>query len=192
MPRADERAISTRRGPHWPAILTIIRIVLVVPVVLLTLNRTNASSWLAFAAFAIAALTDGLDGFAARKMGLVSTAGQLWDPIADKILVLVSMAALVVVGRFPAWAAAIIVVREAAVTVLRVAAERRGRGFPASPAGKLKTGSQLIAVLLFILPEGTVPGWIEDAALWSAVVLSLVSGLDYFRRAPALLSGRAS
>lgn len=175
---------------HWPAILTVIRVILVIPVVVLTLKRTDASSWLAFAAFGIAALTDGLDGFAARKLQLVSTAGQLWDPIADKILVLVSMAALVVVGRFPAWAAVVIVVREAAVTLLRLLADRRGRGFPASITGKLKTGAQLVAVLLYILPVGTIPSWASSTALYAAVGLSVVSGIDYFRRVPASLHAR--
>ncbi|HEX9775020.1 MAG TPA: CDP-diacylglycerol--glycerol-3-phosphate 3-phosphatidyltransferase [Actinomycetota bacterium] len=172
---------------HWPAVLTVVRIVLVVPVVVLTLQRTAASDWLAFVAFGVAALTDGLDGLAARRMGLVSAAGQLWDPIADKILVLASMTALVIVGDFPAWAAVVIVTREIAVTVLRWAADRRGRGFPASPAGKAKTGAQLVAVLLFILPAGTVPQAWETSVLWLAVGLTVVSGAQYLLRAPALL-----
>ena len=160
-----------------------------IPVVLLTLNETDASSWLAFVAFGIAALTDGLDGFAARRYGLVSEAGQMWDPIADKILVLASMAALVVTGRFPAWAAVVIVVREIGVTALRWAAQRRGRGFPASLTGKAKTFAQLVAVLLFILPAGTAPGSAEAALLGLAVGLTVISGLQYFARAPSLLRG---
>jgi CDP-diacylglycerol--glycerol-3-phosphate 3-phosphatidyltransferase len=173
---------------HWPAVLTILRVVLVIPVVALTLVHTKATSWVAFFAFGVAALTDGFDGFAARRMQLVSAAGQLWDPIADKILVISAMAALVVVGRFPAWAAIIIVVRESAVTVLRWVAERRGRGFPASIAGKMKTGAQLTAVLLYILPPHTAPGWLEGTALIGAVALSVLSGVQYFMRAPVLLS----
>ena len=183
-PRAHER-----RRIHWPAVLTIVRVVLVVPVVALTLAETRAASWMAFVAFGVAALTDGLDGFAARRMNLVSAAGQLWDPIADKILVLASMAGLVVVGRFPAWAAAVIVAREVAVTVLRAVAARRGRGFPASLAGKLKTFAQLTAVLLYILPVGTVPGGLEGAVLAAAVALTVVSGAAYLARAPRLLAG---
>jgi CDP-diacylglycerol--glycerol-3-phosphate 3-phosphatidyltransferase len=185
-----EPASSIRRRPriHWPAVLTILRVVLVVPVVVLTLMRTHVSSWVAFFAFGVAALTDGFDGFAARRMQLVSTAGQLWDPIADKILVIASMIALVIVGRFPAWAAAIIIARELAVTVLRWVAERRGRGFPASKTGKMKTGAQLTAVLLYILPVHTVPGWIEGTALGLAVGLTVISGIQYFMRAPTLLS----
>ena len=184
--RADE--LKRRPRIHWPAVLTIARVVLVVPVVILTLNRSRGASWVAFVAFGVAALTDGLDGFAARRMQLVSPAGQLWDPIADKILVIASIVALVIVGRFPAWAAWIIIARESAVTVLRWVAERRGRGFPASIAGKLKTGAQLLAVLLYIVPSHTAPGWLEGTALGLAVGLTLISGLQYFMRAPALLT----
>ena len=182
--------VSSVRRPriHWPAVLTILRVVLVVPVVVLTLMRTRASSWVAFFAFGVAALTDGFDGFAARRMQLVSSAGQLWDPIADKILVIASMVALVIVGRFPEWAAIVIIVRESAVTILRFLAQRRGRGFPASVAGKLKTGAQLVAVLLYILPARTAPGWLEATALAFAVGLSVISGVQYFMRAPSLLA----
>jgi len=182
---------APRRPPpriHWPWVLTIVRIALVVPVVVLTLAETEGASWLAFVAFGVAALTDGLDGFAARRYDLVSTAGEQWDPIADKILVLASMAALVVVGRFPLWAAVVIVIREVAVSVLRYLATRRGRGFPASIAGKAKTALQLAAVLVFILPRDTVPGTLEDTLLGLAVFLTVFSGLQYFARAPRLLS----
>ena len=176
-----------RRGIHWPAVLTAVRAILVIPVAIFTLKRTDASSWIAFFAFGVAAATDGLDGLLARNMGLVSKAGQLWDPIADKILVLISIWALVVVGRFPAWAAWIIVVREVAVTLLRFAAERRGRGFPASWSGKFKTAAQLLAILFTILPAGTIPHGLELGAVWAAVVLSIASGAEYFVRAPAIL-----
>lgn len=145
---------------------------------------------MAFFAFAIAALTDGLDGAIARRMDLVTPNGQLWDPIADKILVLAAMGGLVAVGRFPLWAAIIIVVREVVVTVLRVTATRRGRGFPASKMGKAKTGAELLAVLLYILPVGTVPGALELGVLILATALALISGADYLHRAPRILSGR--
>jgi len=176
-----------RRGIHWPAVLTVLRIVLVVPVVILTLKRTFVSDWVAFGAFGVAALTDGLDGYAARKLDLVSSLGQLWDPIADKILVTASMIALVAVGRFPAWAAAIIVAREVAVTLLRSLASSRGRGFPASKAGKAKTGAQLVAVLLFILPYNG--GWVPVRWAWLglALTLSVVSGVEYFLHAREFL-----
>lgn len=184
-------ARTGRRRIHWPALLTILRIVLVVPVVVLTLERTFASSWVAFGAFAVAALTDGLDGYFARKLDLVSSMGQLWDPIADKILVTASMFALAAVGRFPVWAAALIVGRELAVTMLRAVASGRGRGFPASKTGKAKTGAQLVAVLLFIVPYNG--GWVPVRWAWLALALALsvASGAQYFTHAGDLLRGRA-
>lgn len=177
-------------GIHWPNALTALRIVLVIPVVAFTLKRTPASSWIAFLAFGAAALTDGLDGYVARRMRLVSSTGQLLDPIADKVLVTASMAALVVVERFPLWAAIVIVVRELAVTALRFVATSRGAGFPASLAGKAKTGAQLFAVLFFILPFGGAWRVAANTFLGLAVALTVVSGADYFRRAPALLRSR--
>lgn len=179
------------RRVHWPIALTLLRVALVPPVVVLTLKRTDAASWLAFVAFGIAALTDGLDGYVARRMQLVSSSGQFLDPLADKVLVTAAMVALVVVERFPAWAAIVIVVREVVVTLLRFVASRRGRGFPPSLAGKAKTGAQLAAVLLYILPLG--PGWgsLKGTFLGLAIALSVVSGLDYLVRAPRILHARA-
>jgi CDP-diacylglycerol---glycerol-3-phosphate 3-phosphatidyltransferase len=178
------------RRIHWPNALTLLRILLIPPVVVLTVRDTAASSWIAFFAFGVAALTDGLDGYVARRMALVSSEGQLMDPIADKMLVAATMIALVVVERFPAWAAAIIIVREVAVSMLRFAASRLGRGFPASIAGKAKTGAQLVAVLMYILPLGSSWSGLKHAFLWLAVGLTVWSGLDYFRRAPQLLGDR--
>jgi CDP-diacylglycerol---glycerol-3-phosphate 3-phosphatidyltransferase len=179
------------RRIHWPNALSLLRIALIPPVVILTLADTDASSWLAFVAFGVAALTDGLDGYVARRMDMVSEAGQLLDPIADKMLVTAAMWALVVVERFPAWAAIVIVSREVAVSVLRFAAARRGRGFPASKAGKAKTGAQLVAVLLYILPLGSEWEPLRVTFLLLAVALSVVSGMDYFVRAPKLLGTRS-
>ena len=173
---------SQRARIPWPWVLTIVRIVLVVPVVWLTMLETPNASRVAFVTFAIAAFTDTLDGALARKMDMVSSAGMLWDPIADKILVLASMAALVIVGRFPAWAAIILGVRELVITWLRVSMERRGQGFPASKLGKIKTALELVAVLLFILPRDTVASIIESGVLWLAVAAAIISGIDYLVR----------
>jgi len=179
------------RRIHWPNALTLLRIVLVIPVVVLTLVDTTATRWMAFFAFGTGALTDGLDGFVARRMQLVSDTGQLLDPIADKMLVTAAMVSLVVVKRFPAWAAAVIIVREVAVSVLRLGASKRGRGFPASRAGKAKTGAQLLAVLLYILPLGHAWHSAKTTVLVIALVLTVWSGAAYLRRAPELLGARA-
>jgi CDP-diacylglycerol--glycerol-3-phosphate 3-phosphatidyltransferase len=178
------------RRIHWPNALTFLRVALIPPVVLLTLVDTDLSSWIAFLAFGVAALTDGLDGYVARRMQLVSSTGQLLDPLADKALVTAAMVALVVVDRFPAWAAILIVAREVAVSALRFMASRRGRGFPPSLAGKAKTGAQLVAVLLYILPLGTGWGVLKGTFLGLAVFLTVVSGVQYLVRAPRLLGTR--
>lgn len=181
--------MNTRRI-HWPNALTLLRVALIPPVVVLTLVDTELSSWIAFFAFGTAALTDGLDGYVARRMQLVSSTGQLLDPLADKMLVAAAMVALVVVDRFPWWAAAVIVGREVIVTALRIVADRRGKGFPASLAGKGKTGAQLVAVLLYILPLGS--GWdpLKNTFLGLALFLTVVSGIDYLIRIPRLLGPR--
>ena len=175
------------RRIHWPNALTFLRVAFIPPVVILTLVDTELSSWIAFFAFGTAALTDGLDGYVARRMQLVSSTGQLLDPLADKMLVTAAMVALVVVDRFPPWAAIIIVAREVVVTALRLVATRRGRGFPASIAGKGKTGAQLMAVLLYILPLGNSWDTVKNVVLGLALTLTIVSGLDYLIRAPKLL-----
>lgn len=174
---------GARKPIPWPWILTVVRIVLAIPVVWLTLLETPAASRVAAVTFAIAAITDSLDGAIARRQGTVSSAGMLWDPLADKILVLASMAALVVVGRFPLWAAIILTGREIAISWLRIAMERKGKGFAASILGKVKTGLELVVVFLFILPAGGVASWIETTVLWAAVAAAVVSGLDYAFRA---------
>ncbi|MCI0347756.1 MAG: CDP-diacylglycerol--glycerol-3-phosphate 3-phosphatidyltransferase [Chloroflexi bacterium] len=178
------------RRIHWPNALTFLRVALIPPVVILTLVDTEVSSWIAFFAFGTAALTDGLDGYVARRMQLVSPTGQLLDPLADKMLVTAAIVALVVVDRLPPWAAAIIIAREVIVTALRLVASRRGRGFPASLAGKGKTGAQLVAILLYILPLGA--GWdpLRNTFLGLALFLTVVSGLDYLVRAPRLLGAQ--
>ncbi|MGH2795509.1 MAG: CDP-diacylglycerol--glycerol-3-phosphate 3-phosphatidyltransferase [Actinomycetota bacterium] len=175
------------RRIHWPNALTFLRVALIPPVVVLTLVDTEVSSWIAFFAFGTAALTDGLDGYVARRMQLVSSTGQLLDPLADKMLVTAAIVALVVVDRLPAWAAAVIIGREIVVTALRLVAERRGQGFPASLAGKAKTGVQLVAILLYILPLGSVWDPLKNSVLGLAIALTVISGLDYLIRAPKLL-----
>ena len=178
------------RRIHWPNALTFLRVALIPPVVILTLVDTDVSSWIAFFAFGTAALTDGLDGYVARRMQLVSTTGQLLDPLADKALVTAAMVALVVVERFPAWAAIVIVGREIIVTALRLMANRRGRGFAASLAGKAKTGTTLLAVLIYILPLDASWDTFKNTLLGAAVALTIISGLDYVIRAPKLLGSK--
>src|SRR4029450_10264318 len=141
--------------------------------------------------FAVAMATDWFDGRIARRRGRTSPLGSLLDPIADKILVLSVLIVLVGEGVFPGWMVALIVAREFLVSGLRQAAVERGVVMSARDIAKVKTWSQAIAVALAGLALAGV--WDDSVAWWGllvAVVLTLVSGIDYARVAPALLRGR--
>ena len=129
------------------------------------------------------ALTDGLDGYLARRYTGSTRLGVWLDPLADKILVSAPIIALSVIGAFPVWAAAVIVGRELAVSLLRAWLGARGVGMPASPWGKAKTAVQMLLVPLFLLPLGPGADTAKRVILWLAVALTLWSGLDYFFRA---------
>ena len=140
--------------------------------------------------FGLAMITDWFDGRVARSSGRSSALGTLLDPIADKVLVLSTMIALVEYGIFPGWLVALIVAREFLVSGLRLAAIERGVVMQARDLGKLKTWSQAIAVGLGGLQAAGA--WSVDIALWAgvvALVMTWLSGLDYARVAPRILRG---
>jgi CDP-diacylglycerol--glycerol-3-phosphate 3-phosphatidyltransferase len=161
-----------------------------VPVVVLlfTWDFPNHAYW-ATAVFGFAALTDQVDGWLARRDGRTTDLGKLLDPVADKILVTAGL--IVLVPVLPGWMVAAIVARELLVSGLRLAVLERGIVVPARDIAKLKTWSQAVAVGLGGLALG---GAIDDGIAWwallIALVLTLVSGLDYARAAPSLLRGR--
>jgi len=174
--------------PHWfnvPNLLTFLRAALV-PVILLLLTMDGeAARWWAFGIFLFAAATDSIDGWVARRWHGVTTWGQLADPIADKLLIIGSLASLAYVGDLPVWAVIVIVAREAAVTVLRVGLVRRiDQVMPASAWGKAKTTSQVVAVAAFLLPG--MPEVVALILLYLAVLLTIWSGLEYAFRAGRL------
>jgi CDP-diacylglycerol--glycerol-3-phosphate 3-phosphatidyltransferase len=159
--------------------------ILVAPIlVLLILSPSRAAGYLAAALFVVAAASDSVDGYLARRYEITSRLGQWLDPLADKILVTAPIVTLAVVGRFPLWAAVVILVREFAVSVLRAWLGTVGRAMPASWWGKVKTAAQMLAVLLYLLPDlGSEVEGIRFGILIAAVVLTVFSGLDYFVRA---------
>lgn len=133
--------------------------------------------------FVFGALTDGLDGYLARRYTGSTRIGVWLDPLADKILVSAPIIALSVIGAFPVWAAIVIVGRELAVSLLRAWLGGRGIGMPASPWGKAKTAMQMLLVPLYLLPLGPDADTWKSVVLGLAVALTLWSGLDYFLRA---------
>ena len=146
--------------------------------------------------FVLASITDGLDGYLARKRGQITTVGMLLDPIADKIMVTSALVALVAYGNplhppvVKVWSAVVIVGREFLISGLRSIASSEGFTIQASDLGKLKTVIQIVCVVSAILAHGwdqwqigvlVVPvRWIAIAAVYFTVLVSSISAIDYF------------
>jgi CDP-diacylglycerol--glycerol-3-phosphate 3-phosphatidyltransferase len=175
--------------------ITLVRIVLVPIIMLFLLVRFDwgeitfaevtitYSEIIATLIFIIAASTDGLDGYIARKKKLVTNLGKFLDPLADKLLITAALISLVERGGVEAWMAIVIISREFAVTGLRLVAAADGQVIAASKLGKLKTIIQIVAICAVMLnnfPFGTVGIPFDIFAMWVAVIITIVSGVDYF------------
>jgi CDP-diacylglycerol---glycerol-3-phosphate 3-phosphatidyltransferase len=183
---------------NLPNTLTAVRIFLVPLLVVVLLTKFEGrlvfglrKELIGAAIFGIASLTDWLDGYLARRRRQVTTLGQLMDPLADKLLITAALVSLVQMDLAPAWMVAVILGREFAITVLRSIAYARGITIPASPLGKFKMVSQVIAILLLILGRDHLQGFfvLGQVALWVVLIAAVASGLDYYRRFNAVLSG---
>jgi CDP-diacylglycerol---glycerol-3-phosphate 3-phosphatidyltransferase len=188
--------MARRTGRSWrpwvPNAVTFLRAALV-PLILVLLavgDELSDARWWAFAIFVAAALTDTFDGWVARRLEGVTAFGAMADPLADKLLVVGTLASLALFAEVPWWIVAVIAGREAVVTALRVLVVRRaGVVVPATVWGKVKTVAQIVAIAAVILP--LVDGPLAAALLAVAVLLTIGSGLDYLWRARTLV-GRAA
>ncbi len=170
---------------NLPNVLTLVRIGSIP--ILLALLYLEGPFWSAVTAvvFFLAGLTDLLDGWLARRLKQVSLFGQYLDPVADKLLVASVLLVLVDKQLVPAWMAVIIVCREIAVSGMRAVAASRGFQVPSDLWGKAKTALQMLALLLLILHyprAGLDIRWWGEVALWAAVVITIISGVGYFKR----------
>ncbi len=169
---------------NLPNALTIGRIMAIPLIVLLLFYPGKVVSFVASVIFLFAAITDGLDGYFARRRNVVTTLGKFLDPLADKLLVITSLIMLIHLGRAPAWIVAIIAGREMAVTGLRAIAINEGIIIAASQLGKYKTLLQVIATTTLICHYSYYSIDFHNVGmilLWAALVLTMWSGLDYFR-----------
>ena len=181
---------------NLPNILTVARIVLVPFLMVVLLTRFEgelifgvAKEIVGAAIFGIAAFTDWLDGYLARRRSQVTQLGQLMDPLADKLLITAALVSLVLMEMASAWMVAVILGRELAITVLRSVAYARGVTIPASPLGKVKMGTQVLAILLLILGRQVWVFWIVgQIALWVVLTTALWSAFDYYRRFSHIVS----
>jgi CDP-diacylglycerol--glycerol-3-phosphate 3-phosphatidyltransferase len=178
---------SVTRPNNWnlPNLITVVRILLA-PVFIWMLLADNgahdALRWAAAVLFIIAIATDGIDGMIARRHNLVTDLGKILDPIADKILTGGALVCLSILGELPWWVTIVILVREIGITVFRFVM-LRDRVIPASRGGKLKTIAQSVSISLALLPFWLVFGewvhWLNTATMTVALVLTVISGLDY-------------
>lgn len=149
--RARERRDLWQDAKNLPNLLTFLRI-LMIPAVLVFLERGSprACFWAAVI-YGAAAITDVLDGWLARRQGLVSILGQFLDPLADKLIVAAVLVWLVSMGRIPAWAVVVLLSREITITALRGIASSEGLVIAAGDGGKLKTALQMVGILCLIV-----------------------------------------
>ena len=174
--RNDPDALAT-----WANAITVGR-VLLSPTLFLIISGTKGS-WAALALWFVLCSSDGLDGYVARRHG-TTRSGAFLDPLADKILVLGAMYTLVGEKVFSLWPVAIIAAREFLISVYRSVAGTQGVSVPASRAAKVKTFTQQMAVGIALCPITAVRyAWLWRVVLWLAVVLTVVSGVQYLVRA---------
>jgi CDP-diacylglycerol---glycerol-3-phosphate 3-phosphatidyltransferase len=185
----DKTAGRTRHANlNLPNSLTTVRFLLI-PAILLTFDAQFAYHELvAPLLFVLASVTDSLDGRIARRYAKVTTLGKFLDPLADKMLILAVLALLVQDGLLAAWVVVLILGRELLITGLRAVGAAQGLIIVATPFGKTKTVSQMLAVGLLMLAR-PYPGLVTIAHLtvWAAVLFTVFSGIDYLWRYRRLL-----
>lgn len=159
---------------NLPNALTLLRVALIPVFFFLFMVDTSWGNILGALIFAFASFTDFLDGYLARRDNLVTNFGKIMDPLADKLLVMTALLCLIALDRVGVWVVALILGRELAITGIRTVAAAEGIVVAASPLGKAKTVTQMLAIILLLL--NISPG---IYLLYLALVLTLVSGADY-------------
>ena len=162
---------------NLPNKLTVLR-VLLIPFFVASLLYKGGEDYkfriVALIIFAVAAITDTLDGMIARKYNLITDFGKFMDPLADKVLVTSALVCLVQIGRVEAWMVVLIISREYAISILRAIAASTGKVLAASKGGKIKTATQMIAIIMLML---AIPG--GNILMYLAVFFTAYSGVQY-------------
>ena len=164
---------------NLPNKLTLLRILLIPVFMGILYWGFPGANYAALAVFIIASFTDLLDGKIARKYNLVTDFGKFADPLADKMLTTAALLWFVEIGQMPAWVLLIVLVREFAVSGLRMIASDAGRVIAAGWSGKVKTASTMVCIILMFLPIGSV---INAICVGIIAVTTLYSGVEYFAK----------
>ena len=162
---------------NLPNKLTLLRIIMILPFLLVLYLDVPGASYIALAIFILASLTDMLDGKIARKYNLITDFGKFAAPLADKMLVTAAMIWFVENGQMPGWALLIVILREFAVSGLRMVASDKGRVIAAGWSGKVKTASTMVCIIVMFLP---IPAPLNWACIAVIVATTIWSGVEYF------------
>ena len=166
--------------------LTLARVVMIPLFLLVLYLQVPGANYWALAIFIVASLTDTLDGYIARHYNQTTDFGKFMDPLADKCLVTAAMLWFVEIGHMPGWALLIVIVREFAVSGLRMVAADKGRVIAAGWSGKVKTASTMVCIWLMLL----LPRFVELSAICVAVIVltTIWSGVEFFMKNLDVLS----
>lgn len=174
---------------NLPNQLTILRVLLIPVFMVLLMNGYGL--WAALV-FILASLTDALDGYLARKYELITNFGKIMDPLADKLLVTAALLCLCELGQVASWMVFVILAREFLISGLRAVAASQNIVIAASFWGKLKTVSQMTAVIFLLLENWPFSLWnlpVAQWLLWIAVILTIISGADYIIKSKDVFKG---
>ncbi len=163
--------------------ITLLRILLIpIFIVFLMINKPYYRE-IALLIFVIASLTDKLDGYYARKLNLITDLGKFMDPLADKLLVTSALLMFIEMGIIKSWIVFIIMAREFAVTGLRAVAATNNVVIAASQLGKLKTVTQITAIIVLLLdnfPFNLIGLRMDIILIYFSLIITIISGIDYF------------
>ena len=157
--------------------LTLLRVVMIPAFLLVLYLHVPGANYWALAIFALASITDTLDGYIARHYNQITDFGKFMDPLADKCLVTAAMLWFVEIGQMPAWALLIVIVREFAVSGLRMIAADKGRVIAAGWSGKVKTASTMVCICIMLLLCIQPLDWVCNGVI---LVTTAYSGIEYF------------
>ena len=173
--------------------ITITRVFLIPVFMVVLFSNFPNSNYVAALIFTIAAATDGLDGYIARSRNQITTFGKFVDPLADKLLVSTALISMVQLGKVPAWIVVIIIAREFTITGFRTIAVSEGITIAASSLGKIKTVTQLVAIILILIdnyPFRKMGFPLDKIMLYIALLFTIISGIDYiYKNKHVLKSG---
>ena len=175
---------------NLPNKLTILRVILI-PffVVFMLFDITGAADkWIALVIFCVASLTDMLDGKIARKYNLVTNFGKFMDPLADKLLVCTALICLTSMNRLNVIVVLVIIAREFIISGFRLVASDNGIVIAASYWGKFKTVSQMALIIVLIMDLGGVWNVVGTVLTWVALLLTVVSLIDYIAKNKQVLT----